>query len=188
MQKLKNIAPAQGRLLLSEPFMQDENFRRAVILLAGHDEKGSFGFILNKPIDLDLHKSLDDFPVYDGTAYLGGPVNKNQLFYIHTLGPKLEESIHITGNFYWGGNFEILKDMIRSGKVSEQEVRFFVGYAGWDPKQLNKELKERSWIVAESKPEFILPETTTTLWSDVLKSMGQEFAIMANFPEDPSLN
>jgi putative transcriptional regulator len=186
--ELNNIAPGQGKLLLSEPFQKDLYFKRTVVLLTEHNEMGTVGFILNKPLDIRIHEALDDFPEYDCPLYFGGPVSKNQLFYIHTLGDKLEGSMEIGNGLYWGGSFDTLRLLVEQNQVSPKDLRFFAGYSGWEPQQLEKELEEKSWIVANSRLEYVMNGNSQKLWGTVLKGMGQTYAVMANFPEDPSLN
>jgi len=185
---MQKTIPAQGKLLLSEPFQRDLYFKRTVVLLAEHNEKGSIGFILNKPIDLKLNDALSDFPEYNGLLYFGGPVNKNQLFYIHTLGEEIDGSLQIGNGLYWGGNFDTVRTLIDLKKVEPNQIRFFVGYSGWEPRQLEQELNEKAWIVSPAKAQQIMANDTRQLWGNVLKTMGPDYAIMANFPEDPALN
>jgi putative transcriptional regulator len=181
--------PKQGALLISEPFLHDPYFQRSVILLTEYSpETGSTGLILNKPIDLSLNDGLSDFPPYDGQVYLGGPIHKDNLFFIHTLGEKVEESIEIIPGLYWGGNFETIKYMIAGNQIKDNEIRFFAGYSGWEPFQLEREVEEQAWIVTNSNAHTIMNTRNDSMWSDVLKKMGTEYAILANFPVDPSLN
>ena len=84
MKKLSK--PGQGSLLVSEPFLLDSYFKRAVVLLSEHDSQGTLGFILNKPTDVKLNEAVDDFPEFDVPLYFGGPVETDTLFYIHTVG------------------------------------------------------------------------------------------------------
>ena len=185
---LTKLKPCKGRLLISEPFLNEPYFKRSVILLAEHNEEGSIGFILNKPIDIKLTRAIPDFPEYKGTLFLGGPVSKNQLFFIHTLGSKIEGSIEIMKDLFLGGNINELKKMITKKEIKSSDFRFFAGYSGWGPEQLNNELKAKSWIVTDATREQIMDENTIRLWGNVLKTMGNEYAMMANFPENPSLN
>ena len=178
----------QGKLLISEPFLFDPNFKRTVVLLAEHNEEGSVGFILNRPIEVSVAEALDDFPDFDSNLFFGGPVGQNNLFYIHTLGDKLTGSKEIIKGIFWGGDFEHLKLMIDAGQVDPKQIQFFAGYSGWAPEQLDRELKEKSWIVADTRAEQVMKGRNKEFWSEVLKDLGNKFAIMANFPEDPSLN
>lgn len=179
---------AQGRLLISEPLMKDDFFKRSVILLSEHDEKGSVGFILNKLTDLSLNEAVKDFPDFDAPLYFGGPVDSDMLFYIHKLGDKLKDSRQIADGIYWGGDYDQLKFLIDTHQVKPNEIRFYVGYSGWTPNQLENELKENSWVVGDSKIDFTFYEDAASLWSKVLRSMGKEYAMLANYPEDPSWN
>lgn len=182
------LPPQQGRLLVAEPFLTDSNFGRAVILLVEHNRKGSIGFILNKPLEMRVDEILPDFPSFEQTVYLGGPVQRDQLFYIHTLGEKLEGSMQINDDIWWLGDFEQLKTAIRKGAVTPNQVRFFAGYSGWESGQLNRELEEKSWFVAQSRLDLVFHDTKSKHWNRTLQTMGSEFAMMANYPENPSLN
>src|SRR5690606_35136793 len=125
-------------------------FQRAVILLCEHNEEGTFGFVLNNYVDIELSQ-FEGIPEFDTRISMGGPVSTKNLYYIHTLGDKLPGSINVTGNLYAGGDFEILKEMIASNQVAHNQIRFFLGYSGWVEKQLEGELKHNSWIVTEIK-------------------------------------
>jgi putative transcriptional regulator len=180
--------PVQGTLLVSEPFLADNTFKRSVILLSEHDDSGTLGFILNKPTEVKVHDALEDFPEFDSNLFFGGPVETDSLFYIHTLGLQLSGSREIASGIFWGGSFEQLKQMIAAGKVRPNQIRFYAGYSGWDPKQLDHELEEHSWMVSGCSKQFTFYDDPKCLWSQVLKSMGTEYAILANFPEDPNWN
>lgn len=182
------LEPKKGRVLISEPFLDDPYFKRTTVLLVEHNEEGTIGFILNKMLDVSLHSAINGFPHFDGPLCFGGPVCKDQLFYLHTLGDLIGGSLEVKKGLYWGGDFDTVKDLIKDEKISSQQIRFFIGYSGWNPDQLNEEIKNKSWIVCESKTDLIMKENSTELWSELLKSMGKHYSIMANFPEDPTLN
>jgi len=183
----KPIGP--GQLLLSEPFMFDENFKRTVVLVCSHDdENGTVGLIINKPINIRLNDVIDDFPEFKGKIYLGGPVGTDSIQFLHTLGSVMEGSIKLTDNLYWGGNFEQLKTMITEGHVKVEDVRFFLGYSGWSPGQLTQEMQDNSWIVAQANTNYIFKGDINTLWRDVMNDMGGLYRTMASYPENPMLN
>lgn len=186
--KLNKLEPAKGRILISEPLLIDSFFHRKVVFLCEHTSSGSFGFILDKYIDMEMSDLLDDFPKIDSRISIGGPLLHESLYYIHTIGTKLPGSKEIANGIYFGGDFDILKSMIKSGHVTDEQLRFFVGYAGWEPKQLDEELKDHSWIVADADKKTIMATDNTDLWSSLLQGMGKEYAILATFPSDPTLN
>lgn len=186
---LNNLQPQAGLTLVAEPFMEDDYFKRAVVLLAEHNEKGSIGFILNSELDLVVHEVMDDFPEFDAPLFLGGPVEPQSLFYIHNRPDLIPESNQIHDNLYWNGDFDVLKSEIISGNISSHEIKFFLGYAGWGVNQLSEELKTNSWLIQEIKEEQVLRKKTDSLWKEILlNSKKREINLMANFPENPSLN
>lgn len=180
--------PEPGRLLVSEPFLNDQYFRRSVVLLSEHNDNGTTGFILNKPTQIKLNQALEDFPEFNAQIFFGGPVQTDSLHYLHRLGNKLPESKEIIPGIFWGGDFEILKLLIDAKEITPDQIRFFVGYSGWAPKQLANEIKIKSWILAQASPKFTFFDKPGNLWADVLRSLGKEFSIIANFPEDPAMN
>ena len=87
-----------------------------------------------------------------------------------------------------GGDFEILKAKLRQGLITSNQVRFFVGYSGWSPKQLDNELKLKSWFVTSVKPDVLMNTTVSDLWKVVMRGLGKKGEIISNLPDDPSLN
>ncbi len=180
---------ASGQLLLSEPFMFDDNFRRTVVLLCSHDEdNGTVGLVLNKLTHLELNDVLDDFPPLKAPVFLGGPVGADTVQFIHSLGDEIEGSIKLSEGLYWGGNFEQLRGLIKSGKVTTDNVHFFLGYSGWSPGQLLQEMQDNTWIVANATASHIFRADMNHLWKEVMKGMGGIYAVMADYPENPILN
>ncbi len=177
-----------GRILISEPFLSDTYFKRSVVFLTEHSDEGSVGFVLNKPVDLRIQDVIHDFPAIEAGISIGGPVNTNTVHFIHTLGDLLPESVHVTGSVYWGGDFETLKTLIAAGKVDKQQVRFFLGYSGWAPGQLEGEIKDNAWLVGEIDSKMIMESDQTSFWNDVLKQMKNRYQVWANFPENPGMN
>lgn len=183
------VEPTQGRLLLSEPALRDYYFSRSVVLLVEHSEsEGTVGLILNKPINMRLNEVAKDFPNIDFPIYLGGPVHPERLFYLHTLGEAVPGSIKVFNGVYWGGDITSLIELIELEQIDKNQVRFFIGYSGWNPGQLNNELSEKSWIVSTTNKNNIMGPSPEKLWSKLLKQMGSDYAIWANFPLDPILN
>lgn len=181
--------PAKGKLLIAEPFMADENFKRTVILLCAHNKKeGSFGFVLNKEIPHHLGDAIPEFDSFNAKLYYGGPVEPNTLHYLHSYGELLPNSVKLTEDLYWGGDFDILYSLINTKQIDNDKIRFFVGYSGWDAGQLEDEMKTNSWIVADCMAEYIFTDKPDVVWRKVLSDMGGDYKIMSNFPENPLLN
>jgi putative transcriptional regulator len=179
--------PKQGSILISEPSLRDFYFRQSVILLAEHNEEGTFGVIINKPIEARLRDIIKGFPGYNLPVYLGGPVKTDSIFFIHTR-DDVEQSMPIMQGLYWGGDLDAIREMLKKKEMSPHEIRFFVGYSGWSPNQLDRELKEKSWVLSQTTVSEVINDHPETLWSTYLKNMGQDYAIWANFPADPTFN
>ena len=186
--EINQIKPKPGAVLISEPFLPDDNFKRSVIMLTEHNEEGSLGFILNRPLGIRVHEAVEDFPEFEAPLFLGGPVEHNTLHFLHQLGDLIEGSVQVLENLYWGGNFEELKMGIINGDIMPDDVRFFLGYSGWGPDQLDMELAERSWIVTNGISKYVFGIETDNLWQEVLKNMGGQYQLMSTFPESPLLN
>jgi putative transcriptional regulator len=183
-----DTTPQKGRILISEPFLNDPNFKRTIILLGEHTEEGSVGFVLNKPTEYKLNDVVEDFPEFDAVVFYGGPVQLNTLQFIYKGENIIEGSMEIIPGLFWGGSFDILKTLIRSRSVNPEDFRFFLGYSGWGEGQIDDELEQKAWIVADTTIENIFSDEPDKLWREILKGMGKKFAILASFPENPSVN
>lgn len=175
-------------MLLSEPFLLDDHFTRSVIFLCEHNEEGSFGFILNNTLDLNLHDFAEGFPDVNVTIGFGGPVDRNQLFFLHNI-PELEDSIPVSPGIYMGGNYPSVLRMLQDEKIATANIRFFIGYTGWGPEQLEQELEAGTWIVTHPPGHIpLMRASDDTLWKDVLRAMGGNYSRMAGFPINPADN
>lgn len=183
-----NVEPEKGRILIAEPFLPGSYFNRSVVLLVACSDKGAVGFILNKKVDVAIHDVLPGFPEFEVDVYLGGPVATDSIYYIHKLGNKLPGSIHVLGDLYWGGDFEALKQMVRNKSINPADIRFFVGYSGWDSGQLEQEIKEDSWLVNDVDQEMVMSELPQESWADFVKKVGRRYTVWENFPENPAMN
>lgn len=179
----------QGTLLLAEPFLEDENFRRAVVLVCRIDQQGTHGLLLNRPIDLRLQDVIENFPLdFNDKLYLGGPVGTDLIQVIHNRGTLIDGSMQIADGLFWGGDFEQIKKFIRNGTLTKAHLRFFIGYSGWDEGQLEIEVKDSSWIISTGANELIFHTQSKDMWQKKLSEMGGIYKFMASYPENPSLN
>lgn len=183
----QTTSPKMGVLLVSEPMLPDPNFFRSVVLLTKHDEEGTLGFVLNHISVVNVDNVLPEFTAEGIPIFIGGPVGNDQLFFIHTIGTLLEGSSKIMDGLYFGGNMKQLEVLLTSGQAKSNQVRFFVGYSGWDPDQLAHEIEENSWIVASTTPEQVMSDSDE-YWKEVMVGLGKEFEILSKFPSNPELN
>lgn len=180
--------PEKGKLLISEPFIDDDYFKRSVVLLCEHNETGSFGFVLNHYIDVNMTEMVPDFPDFDVRVSIGGPVSTSNVFYLHDIGEEIDGSIAVRENIFMGGDFEMIKAKLISGEATPENVRFFVGYSGWSANQLEEEMKEKAWIVSNTSYKEIMDTMIDKLWVKTLARQGKKFQIMSDFPSNFRLN
>ncbi|MBB2144738.1 YqgE/AlgH family protein [Pedobacter sp. LMG 31464] len=186
---LSRTEPSAGKLLISEPFLSDPNFKRSVILLAEHEEEGTLGFILNQPSSLLLKDLVPDLWQADYPIFIGGPVEVDTIHFIHRCYDKLNSGEEIANGIYWGGNFETLKILVNNNSISENEVKFFLGYSGWGKEQLTEEINTNTWIVSgKYHQDIVFSHNEEELWREVIVNLGPKYAHVSNFPSDPSLN
>ena len=173
-------------LLLAEPFMKDANFARSVVLLVDVED-GVVGFVINDDLNGDTVSSvIDDWVGDNFDLYIGGPVEQNSLHFIHKY-KDLEGSIALSEELYWGGDFEQLKEWNKLGKLDAENIKFFLGYAGWTKQQLKDELEQKSWIILPLGID-VFTQHTVDMWKEILENKGGEYKEIANYPIDPQLN
>ena len=183
-----NVVPRKGRILLSEPFLPGNYFNRAVILLVAHSRKGSVGFILNKKLDFQIQDYISGFEDVDADVYMGGPVSTDSIYFIHKRADLIPGSIQVLDDIHWGGDFTEMKRLINLGILHPGEVRFFLGYSGWDAGQLEREIRENSWLVNDVDSNLVMEQLGADAWMEFVKKAGERYSIWENYPENPSLN
>ncbi|MBR5604635.1 MAG: YqgE/AlgH family protein [Bacteroidales bacterium] len=177
-----------GDVLISEPFLNDFYFRRSAILIVDHNEEGSFGVIINKRLNIPFNDIIMGFPKFDADVYLGGPVDTDRVFFIHTIGEMIPDSHKIMSGLYWSGNINALKAMIKNDLIKSHEVRFYVGYAGWEGGQIRKELQANTWVVGKFGTKELLHTSPNKMWSDFVNRLGNKYILWNKFPLNPSDN
>ncbi len=185
---MTELHPIKGRLLIAEPsILNDRSFNRSVILLTEHNKTGSVGFIMNKPMKYSVNDLVPEINC-DFTIYNGGPVSQENLYFIHNIPHLIPNSIKIASGIYWGGDFESVSDLLINKKITQSDIRFFLGYSGWEANQLSKELADdSSWFVTENGYSNILT-TNSSIWKNKLMEFGGKYKLWANAPKNPSLN
>lgn len=181
--------PKKGNLLIAEPsIIGDVSFNRSIVLLADHSQEGSIGFILNKPLEYTINDLIPEIEA-NFRVYNGGPVEQDNLYFIHKIPELIPNSIEISLGIYWGGDFNKVAELIANNSISEKNIRFFLGYSGWETNQLEKELQSNSWVVTENiYKKGIIEKDYQAFWKEKMLEFGGSYSIWSNAPENPSLN
>ncbi len=185
---MNSLSPHKGRLLIAEPsILHDSSFNRSVILLTEHTKDNSIGFILNKPLSYSVKDLIPDVDC-DFTVHQGGPVEQDNLYFIHKIPHLIPDSIEVGKGIYWGGNFNSLVTLLNNKKIESNSIRFFLGYSGWGSDQLKEELTTNSWFCIENNYPNILQTENASFWKNHLLEIGGKYKLWANAPADPKLN
>lgn len=182
------LKPTKGRILIAEPFLQGPYFNRSIIIITEFNKDGTVGFVLNKSSELYPDEVIEDLFNFKGELYIGGPVSSNTLHYIHTLGDTIPGSLKIAKNLYWGGDFEKIKALINKGEIDEKSIKFFAGYSGWEPGQLEREIAENSWVVTNMDIKMVMSDNVENSWKESMEKLGDVYKTWSNFPSNPTFN
>jgi len=183
------LKPKKGKLLIAEPTLTgDVSFNRSVVLLAEHNQDGSVGFILNKPLEYSIDDLVSEISI-PFQVYNGGPVEQDNLYFIHKVPHLIDNSVEISNGIYWGGDFDKTIDLINDQIISEEDIRFFLGYSGWSSLQLDQELSSKSWVVVANKyHSSLIQKSSEAFWKEKMVELGGNYLLWSNAPENPSLN
>ncbi len=176
-----------GSLLVSTPDILDPRFNRSVIYLISHNDKGAMGFIINKPIEnINLSdiirvnepkKNIDTNK--NNIVLFGGPVEYKSGFLLHSNEYQIKNTtLKINEHFSLTNDTKAITDMYEGkGPVSSL---FMLGYAGWSPGQLEKEIIEDSWLVASADPELVFNKSFSDKYNLSLEVLGIENAFFSS--------
>lgn len=177
----------RGRLLVASPVLQDPNFARTVVLVAEHTPEGAMGVVLNRPMELEVAEAspvLAALGENEEHVFAGGPVQPNGVMVLARFAAPSKPAVAITPDLGFVG----AEDDLDAIADSVERARVFAGHAGWAPGQLDSELEDEGWIVADLEPDDPFTEDPDGLWSTVLQRLGGSFALVARMPDDPSVN
>ncbi|AHF14715.1 YqgE/AlgH family protein [Niabella soli] len=138
-----------GVILKASLLMDDDNFKQAIVVLTEYNEKGAMGFIVSQRFPRQLNELVEfrhspAFPLFNG-----GPVDQEHLYFIHRRPDLIDEGQLIGNDIYLGGNFKQAVAAINNGRLTEKDVKIFVGYCGWDFGELETEVAEGYWEFPE---------------------------------------
>jgi putative transcriptional regulator len=173
-----------GSVLVTKPFVQNSFYKRSVVLIVEHSNKGTIGFILNKRVDIMVKDALEDFPDVELPLYFGGPMQNEIVYFIHSC-PKIEDCQKIHQDFYWGGNYEHAKLLIETHQITKKEIRFFSGYSIWEVGQLQSEINNgTSWLLCKNVAKNLMEYNDEKLWHSLVSKMSSNYALFVNFSDD----
>lgn len=179
----------KGTFLIASPEVETGIFFRSVLLVCEHSPSGSFGVVVNKPLELDLPEeilSLDQLANPQVGVRAGGPVQTNQMLLLHTSNAIPEQTIEICDGVFLGGDLQFLQEAVTN--LGGPSIHLCFGYAGWQSGQLEREFLDGGWFLCPATKEDIFETPPTQLWGRLLRNMGGRYATLSMIPDDLSLN
>ncbi len=161
---------------------------RTVVFLCEHQQQGSFGFVLNKQFEQTLDELIADLEGFSIPVYYGGPVQLDTVHFLHQYPDDIPDSVKVSDDIYWGGNFETLTALIKADSIDLSKIKFFIGYSGWGDGQLATEMDEKSWLTVSATRKLVFNTDHDEVWKGSLKHLGGEYELLVNYPIDPQLN
>lgn len=183
--KPTNLDIKAGRILISVPFFSDIFFNRSVVLLTDYEKNSCAGLILNRKSEFSVRKVINEIKT-DDPLYVGGPVMTDNLFCIHNHGNSKGSVKLLPGIFVGFDN--VLLALIEHKAIESLRYKFFIGYSGWAPGQLEMELEKKMWLVAHADPSLIFNTPADELWKAAVRNLGADYAHWLNLPKDITNN
>lgn len=179
----------KGDLLISTPeSLGDYYFNRSIVMLTEVSDEEVVGFIINKELNYTLSDLDNKVLEKNIKIFSGGPVNQDNLYFIHKYPHLIENSINFFNDLHWGGDFKKIIEMINKMKIDNSSIKFFSGYSGWTYNQLIGEINNGSWVVAKNKANYMFKKDIKKMWGEKMKKMDEKFKIWSNAPENPQDN
>jgi putative transcriptional regulator len=179
--------PFRASLLLSMPQLQDPNFARTVVLLCDYGPEGAFGLVLNRPTEMPASEMVRlDPPVAganDKPLWIGGPVEPQRGWILlgdHPSGPAAPGDVTIPqGEFkfirdglYLSTSVTILREVLEA--TPAPRARVLAGYAGWGPGQLDDELAQSAWLLADIDLDIVFDIPAAAMWETAIRRLGAD--------------
>ncbi|MCL2247267.1 MAG: YqgE/AlgH family protein [Lentimicrobiaceae bacterium] len=175
------LKPATGRILISVPYYNDPFFSHSVVLIIDKDEENCVGLILNQELNCTVREAISGVKI-DMPVFAGGPVMHQTAFALHNFeNCKLSEEI--LPNVYTGYD-ELLLALFEHNALPKKNFKFFIGYSGWAPGQLENEINKKMWVVAEGTEDIVLKTPTAKVWEKAVKKLGREYAHWLEVPKN----
>lgn len=170
--------------LLSMPQMQDPNFARTVVLLCDYVPEGAFGLVVNRPTDYPANEMVKlEPPVVAGNTlplFFGGPVQPERGWILVTEEPSHADHRRIVDGLYLTASQEVLRGVLEA--TAEPRARVIAGYAGWGPGQLDDELAQSAWLMADVQLDLIFDIEPARMWETAIRRLGADPSMLQSSP------
>ena len=175
-----SLAPS---FLLSMPQLMDPNFSRTVVVLCKHNEDGAFGLVVNRPLVTTGRVTVNlDPPVSterELQVWVGGPVEPQRSWVLVGREPDQDEEMsgmRIADDLYLSTSPDLLRRLLDPSPPPL--ARLIVGYSGWGPGQLERELEASAWLMSDIDRDLIFNTPAEQLWEAAIRRLGADPATL----------
>lgn len=173
-------------MLIAMPGLDDPNFSSSVTYMCEHNEEGALGIVINRPSDLILGDILEQLNIMPATAEIadtvimvGGPVEQNRGFVLHTPEGEWQHSKKINDAVALTTSRDILEAIARGHGPTNSLVA--LGYAGWGAGQLEREMLENSWLSTPADPRILYQTPVPQRWNEAAALMGIDLTLLTDY-------
>jgi len=180
----------RGTFLIASPEINEGLFFRSVVLLCDHSPVGSFGIVVNKPVDVDIPDDIMNLEELSGAKIdirAGGPNQQSQIMLLHSVDQPSDSNLNVCPGVNLGGDLECLQEMDET-KKTDLSLLLCLGYSGWGAGLLEREFLSGAWFVHPASSSHVFETPSHLLWQTILREMGGKYKTLSMMPEDLELN
>lgn len=186
-------SPVAGGILVAEPFVKECCFNHAVVSIIDYvSTEGATGVVMNNRSEYKLADLLEGISAPEPVpVFCGGPTGQDRLFFIHTLGPDIiADTRPYAPGLYIGGNFDDAISYVNDGYATEGSIRFFLGYCNWVEGQLEREIRNDTWVGISDTPaaEELLTGAGDAYWHRMVRRLGPDYRSWRLLPRNAVCN
>jgi len=178
----------RGMFLVASPENKHPLFQKTVILICEHSPAGSFGLMINKPIQIDpaMAELPEEIPSEGLEMRIGGPMQPSQMMLLHTSNLIPDQTLKVLDGVFLGGDVDFLNQSTQSANAPS--ILLCIGYSGWLAGQLEHELSAGDWLITDASKKSIFESDPNSLWADLLKGSGGHYNSISSMPDNLELN
>ena len=172
------------KCLIATPAIKDPIFSSSLVYMCEHSEKGSMGLVVNhetSQILEDIFTQLDiechDDTILNQPVYIGGPVQLEQGFVLHSTAGQWQNSVEVSDGIHLTSSLDILQDIARGDGPEDYLV--MLGFSGWASGQLESELQQNSWLTSSCDPDLLFHQKAEDKWQVAFDSLGFDISMLS---------
>ncbi len=183
----------RGHFLVAGPRLKDTNFFKSVVLIFEHGDEGAMGVVINRPSSICVTHALGahfKLPQTDDVVYVGGPVEPNALFIVHSADELSDGETPILPGLYVDTNADVFEEVVERAMCDNDGLPFrvFCGCAGWGPGQLEGELARGDWLTLPADIDFLFDENPYCVWERLVARVQEEHRLLPHRCDNPEWN